>query len=192
MVSSRLVGGMVWEVLWRRHRCLAMDQAGLFAAALELHSPWRVVGVGFDEKKGQLRLQIDFERGARFACPTGGVICAVHDTVPRQQRYPGRNQQPNPSGESQGPRLRQPEHHDHHGLPHRRKTALPPTHLKQRRTKNHHAFRAQTRQVAFDGPEFGMERRRCQGIGFFVAVGRLLSLHAGLQPFRSRSLLGAS
>lgn len=64
-----------------------MDQAGLFAAALGLHSPWRVAGVGFDEKKGELQLQIDFERGARFACPTCGQFCVVHDTVQSSWRH---------------------------------------------------------------------------------------------------------
>jgi transposase len=64
-----------------------MDQAGLFGAALGLHPPWRVTGVHFDEKKGELEINIDFEKGARFACPECQALCPVHDTKKTTWRH---------------------------------------------------------------------------------------------------------
>jgi len=46
-----------------------MDELGLFTAALGLSGPWRVVRTEFDVEGTRLDLYLDFERGARFACP---------------------------------------------------------------------------------------------------------------------------
>lgn len=66
------------------------DLNAMFGAALGLSAPWRVVSVDFDEQAGRLDLGLDFDRGARFACPEpdcsqGG--CAVHDTVDKTWRH---------------------------------------------------------------------------------------------------------
>lgn len=62
-----------------------MDNARLFEVALGIQAPWHVVAVSFEPPKiygerGTLRLRLDFEPGSRFACPTCGTSCAVHDT----------------------------------------------------------------------------------------------------------------
>jgi len=55
----------------------------LFTQALGLSSPWQVVSTEFDPKAKSLKLEIDFERGARFPDPESGEQCPVHDTVQR-------------------------------------------------------------------------------------------------------------
>jgi transposase len=67
-----------------------MDELGLFTAALGLSGPWRVVRTEFDIEGTQLDLYLDFERGARFACPAkdcaqGG--CPLHDTTDKTWRH---------------------------------------------------------------------------------------------------------
>jgi transposase len=64
-----------------------MDQATLVAAALGLQDPWRVVGIHFDEKKRELEITIDLERGARLTCPECQVPCSVHDTKETTWRH---------------------------------------------------------------------------------------------------------
>jgi hypothetical protein len=44
-----------------------MDELGLFTSALRLSAPWRVRRTEFDWV--QLNLYLDFDRGARLACP---------------------------------------------------------------------------------------------------------------------------
>jgi len=58
-----------------------------FQSALGLSAPWRVVGSDFDLKADQLDLQIDFPRGARFACPACGNPCPVYDTEDKSWRH---------------------------------------------------------------------------------------------------------
>ena len=67
-----------------------MDELGLFTVALGLGGPWRVVRTEFDVEGTQLDLYLDFERGARFACPAkdcaqGG--CPLHDTTDKTWRH---------------------------------------------------------------------------------------------------------
>jgi transposase len=65
-----------------------MRDTELFQAALGLASPWRVVESSFDAGQRRLELRIDFERGARFACPECDVAgCEVHDTSERTWRH---------------------------------------------------------------------------------------------------------
>lgn len=56
----------------------------LFEAALELETPWHVVGVEFEPGvgtgRGTLRVRLDFEAGSRFPCPECQELCPVHDT----------------------------------------------------------------------------------------------------------------
>ena len=47
-----------------------MRDLELFSRALGLREPWRVVGTSFDPEQRRLDLRLDFERGARFACPS--------------------------------------------------------------------------------------------------------------------------
>jgi transposase len=67
-----------------------MDELGLFTAALGLSGPWRVTRTEFDPEATQLDLYLEFDRGARFACPAkdcahGG--CPVHDSVEKTWRH---------------------------------------------------------------------------------------------------------
>ena len=60
----------------------------LFQAALGLSEPWQVVSVEFDPGGKRLDLRIDFEKGARFACPEcGREGCPVHDTEEKTWRH---------------------------------------------------------------------------------------------------------
>ena len=63
---------------------------GLFTAALGLGEPWQVSGAEFAEDAGRLDLQVDYPRGARFACPEPGCgrdQCPVHDTHDKTWRH---------------------------------------------------------------------------------------------------------
>lgn len=65
-----------------------MGDVELFQAALGLGEPWRVVESSFDGDQRRLELRIDFERGARFACPEcERAGCEVHDTVEKRWRH---------------------------------------------------------------------------------------------------------
>lgn len=63
-----------------------MNTNELFGLALGLTGGWKVVGSDFAEDGG-LSLELDFERGTRFACPECGELCPVHDTVEREWRH---------------------------------------------------------------------------------------------------------
>ena len=67
-----------------------MDELGLFTAALGLSGPWRVTRSEFDGEWTQLDLYLDFERGARFACPAKECAhgaCPLHDTADKTWRH---------------------------------------------------------------------------------------------------------
>jgi transposase len=67
-----------------------MDELGLFTAALGLSRPWRVTRSEFDVEGSQLDLYLDFERGARFACPVKECVhggCPLHDTADKTWRH---------------------------------------------------------------------------------------------------------
>lgn len=65
-----------------------MDDSELFQQALGLVEPWRVVTIEFDAGQRRLDLRIDFEKGARFACPEcDRVGCEVHDTEEKTWRH---------------------------------------------------------------------------------------------------------
>src|SRR5215470_12497935 len=61
---------------------------GLFDLALNLTPPWKVAGFLFDPDGRRLDINLDFERGARFACPQcGAADCPVHDTEAKEWRH---------------------------------------------------------------------------------------------------------
>lgn len=65
-----------------------MRDLDLFQQALGLDEPWQVVSSEFDPARRRLDLRLDFERGARFACPEGDhEQCAVHDTSEKTWRH---------------------------------------------------------------------------------------------------------
>ena len=65
-----------------------MDEKQLFGVALGLQPPWFVTCCSFDAEQKQLDLHIDFEKGARFACPScGREGCPVHDTLDKTWRH---------------------------------------------------------------------------------------------------------
>ena len=62
----------------------------MFTAALGLSGPWRVTRSEFDAEATQLDLYLDFDRGARFACPAKGCAhgaCPLHDTADKTWRH---------------------------------------------------------------------------------------------------------
>ena len=65
-----------------------MRDLELFSRALGLQEPWRVVETSFDAGQRRLDLRLDFEPGARFACPVCERSgCAVHDTSEKSWRH---------------------------------------------------------------------------------------------------------
>lgn len=65
-----------------------MDEKGLFALALGLPPPWSVASCSFGVEEQQLDLHLDFEKGARFPCPScGRSDCTVYDTLDKTWRH---------------------------------------------------------------------------------------------------------
>lgn len=65
-----------------------MKETDLLQKALGLADPWKVVSVNFDSAKGRLDIEIDFEKGATFDCPSCGVAgCKAHDTELKHWRH---------------------------------------------------------------------------------------------------------
>jgi transposase len=64
-----------------------MDANTLFSQALGLGAQWNVVKSEMDVAQRQLRLELDFPVGTKFACPRCGQLCAVHDTVDKEWRH---------------------------------------------------------------------------------------------------------
>jgi transposase len=67
-----------------------MDQNDLFAAGLGLAAPWKVVRSGLEDSGAQskvLYVDIDFEDGSRFPCPSCGKLCAVYDSEVKRWRH---------------------------------------------------------------------------------------------------------
>ena len=65
-----------------------MRDTDLFQQALGLAAPWQVVESSFDGERRRLDLRIDFERGARFACPRcAREGCKVKDTELKRWRH---------------------------------------------------------------------------------------------------------
>jgi transposase len=65
----------------------AMRDTSLLQLALGLTPPWTVTGSSFDPKAQRLDIHIDFASGGRFACPTCGTACPVHDTEQKTWRH---------------------------------------------------------------------------------------------------------
>ena len=65
-----------------------MNHEELFTKALGLKDSLYVKSIDFKPDKGELHLQIDFKRGARFACPIcGAKDRPVHDTKEKTWRH---------------------------------------------------------------------------------------------------------
>ncbi len=65
-----------------------MGELDLFQQALGLVAPWHVVDSSFDAAQRRLDLRIDFDVGARFACPEcDRAGCAVKDTSLKSWRH---------------------------------------------------------------------------------------------------------
>ena len=67
-----------------------MDQNHLFEIGLGLAAPWKVVRSGLEEcteGKKILYVDIDFENGSKFACPSCGLQCPVHDSEVKRWRH---------------------------------------------------------------------------------------------------------
>src|ERR1700761_3757947 len=80
--------GLAWRAEGGRKG--RMDQNSLFEIALGLAAPWKVVGSGLGECEGQKKIlcvEIDFENGSKFACPSCGKPCPVHDSEMKRWRH---------------------------------------------------------------------------------------------------------
>ena len=62
-------------------------QKHLFEAALNITKPIYIDRIDLDSTIGELHIYIEFERGAKFACPVCGEICPVHDTTDKVWRH---------------------------------------------------------------------------------------------------------
>jgi transposase len=63
-------------------------QAQIFSQALNIHKPWYLTKIEFMREERRLDIWVDFERGAKFACPDcAGEECIVHDTVEKEWRH---------------------------------------------------------------------------------------------------------
>jgi len=63
-----------------------MRDIDLFQQALGLVAPWRVTACSFEQRRLELRL--NFDEGARFACPRcGAADCKVKDTETKTWRH---------------------------------------------------------------------------------------------------------
>ena len=66
-----------------------LNSKEIFSLALGLQSPWKLDHVDFTEEDGHkvLRIDIGFEKGARFTDPQLGDRCGVYDRVERKWRH---------------------------------------------------------------------------------------------------------
>lgn len=62
-----------------------MDTNQLFQVALGIDKPWYIKEVKLDKEANNLTLNIDFEIGAKFNCPSCDEMCPVYDT--KQKRW---------------------------------------------------------------------------------------------------------
>ena len=64
-----------------------MSEKKLFEAALGIEKPWYVKDVQFELEKCTLTIEIDFERGTRFAYPSMDGVHPVYDTQTKRYRH---------------------------------------------------------------------------------------------------------
>lgn len=64
-----------------------MRDTSLMQLALGITPPWTVTSADFDRSAQRLDIHIDFTPGSRFACPTCGKACPVHDTEQKSWRH---------------------------------------------------------------------------------------------------------
>ena len=64
-----------------------MQEAGLFAAALGLQSPWYVSSLDFSLENKKLDISIDFERGSEFPCPCCDKPAKAYDAKKQSWRH---------------------------------------------------------------------------------------------------------
>lgn len=77
---------LAWMVIWMSW--MPSQPQALFAVALGLTPPWRVVRVELDAPDHRLDIWLDFERGTRFPCPACGAADApVYDTEDHEWRH---------------------------------------------------------------------------------------------------------
>jgi hypothetical protein len=56
-----------------------MDANLLFSQSVGLGAQWNVVKSEMDVPQRQLRRELDFPAGTKFACPRCGQLCSVHN-----------------------------------------------------------------------------------------------------------------
>jgi transposase len=59
----------------------------IFAAALGIAAPWKLISIEFDEVKGELHLRVDCNAGERFPCPDGSGLVGRYDSRERTWRH---------------------------------------------------------------------------------------------------------
>jgi transposase len=66
---------------------MAMSDTKIFQSALGLSKPWTVTSVDLTTAERRLDIRVDFEPGAKFACPHCGKLGVVHDTTEKVYRH---------------------------------------------------------------------------------------------------------
>lgn len=89
-----------------------MDQNDLFAMALGLSTPWKVVRSGFEEAGKEskfLYVDLEVEAGAQMPCPACGRLCPLYDHEVKKWRHLNFWQHPTYLS-ARVPRVRCPDH----------------------------------------------------------------------------------
>lgn len=64
-----------------------MQTEDLFGMALGIVPPWEVTEITFSKESNRLDINIDFQRGATFACPVCGAPAPAYDTTEKTWRH---------------------------------------------------------------------------------------------------------
>ncbi len=63
-------------------------QGQIFSQALNFQKPWYINDIKFRREERRLDIRLNFERGAKFACPDcAGEECHIHDTVEKEWKH---------------------------------------------------------------------------------------------------------
>lgn len=59
----------------------AVEKFAMFESALRIEEPWKVMDYKFHLEKKEFHIYLNFNRGAKFHCPSCGNLTNIHDIV---------------------------------------------------------------------------------------------------------------